>query len=225
MLESLKELFHYLYSPEGITEIIKTGGLVALIAIVFAETGLLVGFFLPGDSLLVTAGLLAAQVDKATGEPILNVWWVTVSLILAAIIGDQVGYWLGTKTGHAIFQREDSRFFKKKYALEAHEFYLRHGGKAIVLARFIPIFRTFVPFMAGVADMPYRNFVGFNIFGGVLWVVSMVWIGYGLGQTPLANQLHKIIIVVVLVSVLPIVIGSYKRWRTGRTKKATASVT
>ncbi len=198
-----------LHTPEGLQQLIVSGGALVLVAIIFAETGLLVGFFLPGDSLLVTAGVVAA---KASHLPGLNIWVLNGILVLAAIIGDQVGFWLGTKCGPKIFTKDDSFFFKKRYAQEAHDFYLKHGGAAVIIARFMPILRTFVPFIAGVADMPYRRFVGFNIIGGILWVTSLLWIGYAVGQTPLADQLHHIILFVVVISILPLVIGFIKRF-------------
>ena len=182
----METLYHFLanlHTAEGIENLIRAGGLTVLIFIVFAETGLLVGFFFPGDSLLVTAGVLCSK-SMNGGEPILDFYLLNFSLILAAIIGDQVGFWLGRKTGPKIFDKPDNRFFKKKYAIEAHQFYEKHGGKAIVLARFMPILRTFVPFIAGVADMPYRRFFFFNIFGGIGWVLSMTSLGYFIGQSP-----------------------------------------
>ncbi|MBM4329398.1 MAG: DedA family protein [Deltaproteobacteria bacterium] len=209
-MDYLIELIRWLYSPEGLTTIIRTFGLLGLTAIVFAETGLLVGFFLPGDSLLVTAGILASPESIGGGlfDPVLLIACLTA----AAIVGDQVNYVLGRKAGEAVFSRPDGRLVKRKYLEEARDFYRAHGGAAIVLARFVPFLRTFVPFVAGVAEMPYRRFVAFNVIGGVSWVVSMVLIGYLLGQTPLANNLHGVIMVVVAISVMPIVIGAFKQW-------------
>ncbi|MDX6767023.1 MAG: VTT domain-containing protein [Candidatus Methylacidiphilales bacterium] len=217
MIETFSHWLHSLYSTDGITQIILSGGVLVLVAIVFAETGLLAGFFLPGDSLLVTAGVIAAS-PAAQGQPLFNIWVLSLAVSAAAVIGDQVGFLLGRKTGQAIFQRADGRFFKRRYIQEAHDFYVRHGGKAVVAARFMPIMRTFVPFAAGVADMPYRRFVGFNVMGGVFWVFSMLWLGYFLGQTPLAKKLHHIILVVVVISVLPIVIGVARRWWASRSE-------
>jgi len=204
------ELFRNLHTPEGIETLIRTGGLLVLIAIVFAETGLLIGFFLPGDSLLVTAGVLCSR-SLSGGEPILNFYTLNLSLMAAAVIGDQLGFFLGRKTGPRIFDRADNRFFKKKYAIEAHEFYERYGGTAIILARFVPILRTFVPFIAGVAQMSYRRFVAFNIFGGIGWVLAMTTLGYYLGRSPWGEKLHLIILVVVFISVLPMIIGVARR--------------
>lgn len=212
-----------LYSSDGLKNLIATGGLWVLIAIVFSETGLLVGFFLPGDSLLVTAGVIAASMSR-DGQPILNVWEVNIGLILAALVGDQLNYYMGRRTGLAIFQRSDSRFFKKKYVQEAHDFYLQHGGKAIVIARFLPILRTFVPFIAGVATMPYRRYLAFSIFGSTLWVTSLVWLGYLVGQTPLGQKLHYVILLVVGISFIPIVLGVLNRYLAFKRKQADAAV-
>ncbi|MDQ3698893.1 MAG: VTT domain-containing protein, partial [Gemmatimonadota bacterium] len=163
-MDFITDLYHRLSDLEGL---IRWGGLAILTIIVFTETGLLVGFFLPGDSLLVTAGLLASQPEIG-----LNVYGMGVVLSIAAIAGDQLGYVIGKATGPRIFTREDSLFFSKRHLRHAHDFYLKHGGKTIVLARFMPIIRTFAPVVAGVADMPYRSFVFYNIAGGLLWVWS-----------------------------------------------------
>ncbi|MDD5261693.1 MAG: VTT domain-containing protein [Methylacidiphilales bacterium] len=211
MIEFLKNL----YSTEGITQIISSGGLLVLVAIVFSETGLLLGFFLPGDALLVTAGVVSAKIG-VDGAPVLNVWMVLIGLTFAAILGVQTGYWLGRRTGRAIFNRPDGRIFKKRYVNEAHEFYIKHGGKAVVIAQFLPMFRTFVPFMAGVAEMPYRRFVFFNIFGGFIWIWSLVGLGYFLGLTPLTKRLDLIILTVIAVSFIPIVVGAINRYLKSR---------
>lgn len=203
LMDQLIEFFKTIMTPE---KVINWGGLTALIAIVFAETGLLVGFFLPGDSLLLTAGLLVSQdIFKV------NIFTLNITLILAAVIGDTVGYWFGRKTGHRIFSKEDSKFFKKKYLLKAQEFYERHGGKAIIYARFVPFARTFAPILAGVGKMNYTKFVTYNIVGGVVWVVSMTLLGYFFGQIPIVkNNFEKVVIAVILLSVLPIIIGYFK---------------
>ncbi|MCE9624155.1 MAG: VTT domain-containing protein [Deltaproteobacteria bacterium] len=213
-MKEFLDLLAHLHTPEGIENLIRTGGLLALIAIVFAETGLLIGFFLPGDSLLVTAGVLSSR-SLNGGAPILDLWKVNLVLMIAAVLGDQVGFFLGRKTGPKIFDKPDNRFFKKKYALEAHAFYERHGGKAIILARFVPIMRTFVPFIAGVADMSYKHFVTYNVFGGIGWVFSMTMLGYFLGRSPWGEKLHLIILVVVFISILPMAIGILRRLISG----------
>lgn len=215
-MEILSDLFDWvrqLHSDEGIRSLIAWGGLTVLVAIVFAETGLLAGFFLPGDSLLVTAGVVCA--GAFPGLPPLNIWLTNLLLVLAAVIGDQVGYMLGRRAGRAIYHRPDTRFFKKKYLYEAQELYATKGGSSLIIARFVPVMRTFVPFIAGVAHMPYRSFVFYNIAGGVLWVTSLLWVGYFLGQSPLADQIHHVILFVIFISVLPLAWEVWKRVRKG----------
>src|SRR6266566_5063217 len=173
-MQWLKELFHKLMDVETM---VAVGGLTAMTAIVFAETGLMFGFFLPGDSLLVTAGVFAAQ-----GK--LSIVSLNVLLIAAAILGDTVGYWIGRKAGPALFNRPRSRFFNPAHLRRAHDFYEKHGGKTIIIARFMPIVRTFAPVVAGMGQMEYRRFLAFNVFGGTLRVLSMTLIGYFLGQLP-----------------------------------------
>lgn len=206
MLEWITEL----HTAAGISKILEMGGLVALIVIIFVETGLLVGFFLPGDSLLVTAGVLA---NPANPHHIasLDIGWMNVLLIIAAIAGDQLNFFLGSKTGNAIWDRPDSRLYKRRHMEEAHEFYVKYGAMAIVGARFLPILRTFVPFIAGVAKMPYRSFVKWNIIGGAVWVTSLLWAGYLIPQK-YANRLDKIIVIVIVVSFLPIFYGLIVRY-------------
>lgn len=213
-MDYIIQLAGWLYSPEGLTSIIQTVGLVGLSFIVFAETGLLVGFLLPGDSLLITAGILACPQAVAGGifDPVVLIACLTV----AAIIGDQVNYLLGAKAGEAVFSRPDGRLIKRKHFEDAKAFYQARGGSAIVLARFVPILRTFVPFVGGVAQMSYRRFVAFNVVGGVSWVVSMVLIGYYLGTTRLAQNLHGVIMAAVAISVIPFVIGALKQWWAAR---------
>ena len=176
--------------------------------IVFAETGLLVGFFLPGDTMLFVAGVAAATVDPH-GHAYLNIWALTVTLIAAAIIGDQCGYFLGLQTGHAVFTRQEGLFFKRKHAERAHAFYMKYGAWAVIAARFMPVLRTFVPFMAGVGEMPYLKFLGIDSIGGFLWITIVVWSGYLLGARAQHN-LHYIIPGIALVSLLPVIIGVTK---------------
>ena len=218
-MDSLIDFLKTLYSEEGLKNIIATGGLLGLIGIVFAETGLLIGFFLPGDSLLVTAGIFSSP--KAVGGQLFDPVILISCLIVAAIIGDQLNYALGARTGEAVYSRPDSRFIKRKYFEQARDFYQEHGAGAIVIARFVPILRTFVPFIAGVAQMPYRRFVLFNVVGAVSWVVSMVLIGYFIGGTPLASNLKRVILVVIFVSLIPLFVGAFKQWRAS--KRAAAS--
>lgn len=190
---------------------------LGLIFIIFAETGLAIGFFLPGDSLLVVAGLFAAA-----GK--LNLWVMLVTLIIAAIVGDAVGYYSGRKVGPAIFSRPKSRFFNPKHLKKAHAFYEKHGGKTIIIARFVPIVRTFAPIVAGAANMGYRDFVFYNVVGAVTWVTSMLFAGYFLGglveqavqnlfgipNFKLEEHIDKVVIVVVFLSILPIIIEFLK---------------
>lgn len=189
-------------------------GYFALVAIVFAETGLLVGFFLPGDSLLVTAGLLAATQPELG----LNIVMLNVLLIPTAIIGDATGYAIGRRMGKTLFQREDSRFFKKKHLLRTQAFYEKHGGKTIVMARFVPIVRTFAPVVAGIANMPYRSFATYNISGGIGWVTSMTCIGYFLGLSfpALTDHIELLALVIIFVSLIPVGIEYLNHRRAGQ---------
>ncbi|HET9444382.1 MAG TPA: VTT domain-containing protein [Acidimicrobiales bacterium] len=182
-------------------DLIATFGTIGLFAIVFAESGLLFGFFLPGDSLLFTAGLLASQ-DKLSLPVIL------VGCFVAAVAGDQVGYAFGNRAGPALFRRPDSRFFKQAHVEKAQEFFERHGPKTIVLARFVPIVRTFAPILAGVGTMRYRTFVTFNVVGGLLWAVGVTLLGYILGETipDIDKYLLPAIAVIVGLSILPVAV-------------------
>lgn len=193
--------------------LIETFGTIGLFVIVFAESGLLIGFFLPGDSLLVTAGLLASQ-------GVLNLPVILVGCFLAAVIGDQVGYAFGSRVGPALFRRPDSRIFKQEYVEKARHYFERHGSKTIVLARFVPIVRTFAPILAGVGTMRYRTFITFNLLGGLLWAVGVTSIGYVLGESVphIDKYLLPVIAVIVLASVAPIafeVLRSRNRSRQG----------
>src|SRR6266850_174400 len=195
MLDPILQLLHQLYDVRGI---IEWGGLALLTVIVFTETGLMFGFFLPGDSLLVTAGVFAAA-----GH--LNIGTVLVLCTVAAVVGDQLGYYIGYRTGPRIFRREDSLLFKRKHLLRARDFYERHGGKTIIFARFVPIIRTFAPVVAGVGQMEYRRFVTFNVVGGFGWVWSMSLLGYSLGRMvpDIDRHIHIVIAVVIVLSILP----------------------
>lgn len=168
--------------------------------IVFAETGLLIGFFLPGDSMLFTAGLLVA-----TGAIHVPLWLFALCVFVAAFVGDQTGYFIGRKAGPAIFNKPDSRLFKQSNVTRAHEFFERFGGRAIVLARFVPIVRTFVPVIAGVAKMPYKTFITFNVIGAALWGIGVTLLGFWLGQYEwVGHNIDLIFVVIVLISVIPI---------------------
>ena len=192
----------FLRTVYNVPELIRFAGLFGLILIIFAETGLMIGFFLPGDSLLVTAGLFAAKGD-------LNIWTLNVSLILAAIIGDALGYWIGYRTGKALYSRPNSFFFRRDHLIKTHEFYEKHGGKTIIIARFMPIVRTFAPVVAGAAEMTYKQFAIYNVIGGVLWVTSMTLTGFFLGKAVpnLEDHLHILVAVVIFLSLLPALIA------------------
>ena len=195
--------------------LIQWGGYILLVAIVFSETGLLIGCFLPGDSLLITAGLLAAA-----GH--LNIWWLNGLLIAAAIIGDSVGYAIGVRLGPRIFTRQKSLLFNPKHVERTHRFYEKYGPKTIVIARFVPIVRTFAPVLAGVGTMQYRRFLFYNVAGGVGWVVSMSWAGYLLGRTVpnISRHIHILVIVVIVLSCVPIAIELYRERRKAAKQRA-----
>lgn len=214
---------HQLTDPAGLRTLIQGAGLILLVGIVFAETGILAGFFLPGDSLLLTAGVLCAldPTSKPPGPPVLDLLTTGSVLCLAAIAGDWLNFYLGRWTGARVWQRPDGRFFKRAYLTEAHEFYERWGGLAIAGGRFIPIVRTFVPFVAGMARMPYGRFVLWNIAGAVIWVWSMLLIGWKLGQNEtMRANLHYLVLAVIALSFIPVAIGVVKRWRKGRMQKS-----
>ncbi len=235
-MESIFDLLHQVkdyLNPKILIDwmLLKLGIWVylGLFVIVFAETGLAVGFFLPGDSLLVVAGLFAAA-----GK--LNLWVMLVLLFIAAVVGDAVGYFSGRKVGPAIFSRPKSRFFNPKHLKKAHDFYEKHGGKTIIIARFVPIVRTFAPIVAGAADMSYRQFAVYNVVGGFAWVTSMLFAGYFLGGVVeqlvrnvfgvegflLEDHIDKVVIVVVFLSILPIIFEFIKARREGKREAAHA---
>jgi membrane-associated protein len=207
-MEFLWNLFHRIYDVEFL---VRTGGLVLLVIIVFVETGLLIGFFLPGDSLLVTAGIFAAKGD-------LDLLTLNVSLSAAAIVGDTVGYRIGYTTGPKIFTRENSLLFNRKHLISAKEFYDRYGGFTIAIARFIPMIRTFAPVVAGVGAMPYKRFIAYNVFGGIFWVMSTTLAGYFLGTLipNIQDQIHLVIAIVIFLSLLPGIIKFVSEWRKAR---------
>ena len=212
-MHQLLDLFHKIYDVQGL---VRIGGLALIAAVVFAETGLLVGFFLPGDSLLVTAGLYCTSAN-AEQAPLLNIVTLNLAVMIAAIVGDTVGYWFGRKTGPALFRRPKSLLFNPEHLRRAHDFYEKHGGKTIVIARFMPIIRTFAPIVAGMGQMEYRRFLSFNVFGGTLWVLSMTLIGYFLGQIPgVKEHIEIVIILVVFLSILPGIIAALREWRKGK---------
>lgn len=188
-----------------LTHLIETIGYIGLFAIIFAESGLLVGFFLPGDSLLFTAGFLASQ-------DILSLPILIVTCFTAAVLGDSVGYTFGHRIGRRLFQREDSLFFHKKNVVKAQEFYEKHGPKTIVIARFMPIVRTFAPIVAGIGSMKYTTFVKYNIVGGVLWAIGLNLAGYYLGSLipDVDKYLIPIVMTIIILSVAPGIIHVLK---------------
>jgi membrane-associated protein len=222
VLDSFLHFLRSLFDPEGLKELIRSGGPALICGIVFVETGLFVGFFLPGDSLLITAGIFAAA--AAVPLPTLLSHWL-LPVILCAIIGDQLGYWIGRSAGATLYKREDSLFFRKSHLLRAHEFYERYGGRAVILARFVPIIRTFCPPVAGAAEMPYGRYVGFDIVGGVVWVTATILGGYTLGRSVpnIGKYIHYVIVVVVVLSVLPAMIGLMKSRKAASNSAVTPS--
>jgi len=199
LLESIRHLLHSIYDVEGI---IRTGGPLLVCIIVFIETGFFVGFFLPGDSLLVTAGVFSAA-------GVIPLKWILLPVMLCAILGDQIGYWIGRVAGVAIYKREDSFFFKRRHLQRAHDFYEKYGGSTIIMARFIPIIRTFCPPVAGAARMSYPRYLLYDIFGGAIWVGTMILGGFFLGRTipNISQRIHYVILVVIFLSLLPAIIS------------------
>jgi membrane-associated protein len=209
MLETLIEFMRTLWSPERLIPFLSQVltswvGYAMLFGIVFAETGLLAGFIFPGDSLLFTVGVVA-------GAGHANVAALCLTMMVAAILGDQSGYFLGYRTGPSIFSKPDSRFFKQQYVRETQKFYEKHGGKTLIYAKFVPIVRTFAPFMAGVGRMRYVRFLSFNVFGGMGWVLSMTMLGYYLGGFPVIRRhFEKVVLLIIFLSVLPVIIHGLK---------------
>lgn len=191
-----------------IVKLIHTIGYLGVVAFIFAESGLFFGFFLPGDSLLLTAGLLASQ-----GQ--LSLWVLLISLPIAAISGDNVGYWFGNRIGPPIFQRENSLLFRRRNLLAAKSFYEKHGGITIVLARFMPFIRTFAPIVAGAVEMDYRRFILFNTTGGTLWAIGVTLAGYLVGETVpgIDRYFLLIVVLVIIVSALPSLVHLAKEYR------------
>jgi membrane-associated protein len=202
VLQFITNFLHHLLDVRGI---IQWGGAAMVCAIVFAETGLFVGFFLPGDSLLVTAGVFAAA-----GQ--LKLSWLLGLVTLCAIAGDQLGYLIGYQAGSALYDRPDGRFFKRKYLQRAHDFYEKHGARTIILARFVPIVRTFCPPVAGAAKMSYPRYLAYDIVGGFLWVWGMVLLGYTLGRNipNIDKRIHYVIAIVIVASLIPAAVSALK---------------
>jgi membrane-associated protein len=201
-MHALLEFIHALRNP---AEIVRWGGYIGLTVVIFAETGLLVGFFLPGDSLLVTAGLLSSQKQIVD----IDIFVLGALLSVASILGNSAGYYIGKVTGPRLFTRENSLLFNRKHLERAHAFYERHGGKTIIIARFMPIVRTFVPVVAGMGQMQYRRYTGYNIIGGLAWIWSMLFIGYFLGRyiPGIGDHIELVILAVIFLSFLPGIIA------------------
>jgi membrane-associated protein len=207
----LQNFFHTIYN---VPELIRIVGQFGLPLIIFAETGLLIGFFLPGDSLLITAGLFAARGD-------LNLPLLIVTLIPAAILGNATGYQIGKRTGKALYSRPDSLLFRREHLRMTHEYYERHGGKTIIIAQFAPILRTFAPVVAGVAEMGYRRFASYNIIGAILWIISMTLTGYLLGNVipGIDKRIDVLVMAIVAISLLPALIA-WLRSRSARSDRS-----
>ena len=204
-MEFIKDLFNSIYDVKSL---VMWAGYIGLFAIIFAETGLLIGFFFPGDSLLVSAGLFAS-----TGD--FNIFFLNLLLIPAAILGNSAGYWIGYKSGPMLFKKEQSFFFRKDYLIKTKDFYDKHGGSTIVITRFMPFFRTFAPIVAGIGQMKYTRFLNYNVFSAILWILSMTLIGFFLGRTipNIDKHIEKVIIIIVFLSLLPAIIKYLKhKW-------------
>jgi membrane-associated protein len=202
VLQSILHFFQSLYDPQGLRELIRWGGAPLVCFIVFIETGFFVGFFLPGDSLLVTAGIFAAA-------DVVPLRWLLLPVMACAIVGDQIGYWIGRTAGQKLYNRKESFFFRRSHLQRAHEFYEKYGGRAVIFARFVPIIRTFCPPVAGAALMPYARYVAFDVLGGIFWVGAMILGGFFLGRSVpnIGQRIHYVIAVVIVLSVLPAIIS------------------
>jgi len=218
MLETIMTALHQLHDPEGLKLLIASYGLWLLVCIVFSETGLLVGFFLPGDSLLFIAGAMCAVnfVDPAAAPPLAFMSTVLM-LSLAAIAGNTLNYWLGRWVGEWVWNRPDGRLIKRRYLTEAHAFYEKYGAASLVLTRYVPIARTFVPFIAGMSRMNFWRYTMWNIIGGILWVTSITAVGMWLGRMEFVQRnLELIVFAVIIISILPMVFAGILRWHRGR---------
>jgi len=220
VLESIRHLLHSLYSPEGLKELISSGGAPLICIIVFIETGFFVGFFLPGDSLLITAGIFSYA-------GVIPLKWLLLPVMLCAIAGDQIGYWIGRSAGAALYRREDSFFFRRSHLQRAHDFYEKYGGRAVILARFVPIVRTFCPPVAGAAKMPYSRYLLFDFLGGVFWIGTMILSGYSLAHLipNIGQRIHYVILVVIFLSLLPPIISVLRKQRTAQIPSASPATT
>jgi membrane-associated protein len=211
VFDTIVHFLHALFNPEGLKELIRAGGAPLICTIVFVETGFFVGFFLPGDSLLVTAGILSAG-------GVIPLKWLLLPVMLCAIAGDQIGYWIGRAAGSALYRKEDSLFFRRSHLQRAHDFYEKYGGRAVILARFVPIVRTFCPPVTGAAKMSYPRYLIYDIFGGTIWVGTMILGGYSLGRTipNISQRIHYVILMVIILSLLPVIISVLRARRTAQ---------
>ena len=205
-------MFHQLLAHAGLVHLVKYVGYPGIFVVVFFESGVFFGFFLPGSSVLFTAGLLATQ-------GFFNIWFLIPLLTLAAVLGDSAGYWFGNRVGVSLFFKKDSRFFKHEYLIQAKDFYEKHGFQAVILARFIPIVRTFAPIIAGIADMRYRTFLAYNVIGALLWAAGVTFAGYFLGSRipGIEHYITPIILIIIVVSLIPIF------WELRKPKKDTSN--
>ncbi len=222
MIDFAKKLVDFiLHIDRHLAEIIAHYGTwtyALLFLIIFAETGLVITPFLPGDSLLFAAGAFCARPEIG-----LNVHVMAAGLFVAAVIGDTLNYWIGAKVGPAVFKREDSIFLRRKHVDRAHAFFEKYGGRAIILARFVPIVRTFVPFVAGVGQMSYGRFIAYNLIGGFVWIYFFIYAGFIFGNQPFVQKNFKLVILVIIIlSVVPIVLEMWRGWRESRANRAEA---
>ena len=199
MFDLIQDFFRFVYN---VPKLIEVGGLIGLAIVIFSETGLMVGFFLPGDSLLVTAGIAAAG-------GLLNVYQLIPTLIVAAVCGNATGYFIGKRAGHALYNRPNSFFFRREHLVRTHGFYEKHGGKTIIMAQFMPIVRTFAPVVAGAAEMTYRRFASFNVIGAIVWITSMTLTGFVLGRSipNIDKNIHFVVAIVIGLSLMPAAIA------------------
>ena len=213
MIDLVKKLIDFiLHIDRHLAEIIRDYGMwtyAVLFLIIFAETGLVVTPFLPGDSLLFAAGTLCAVPENG-----LNVHLMAALLFVAAFIGDTLNYWIGMTIGPAVFRRNDSMFLRKKHLERAHAFFEKYGGRAIILARFVPIVRTFVPFVAGAGKMTYSRFIAYNAIGGFVWIYAFIYLGFAFGNIPVVQKNFKLVILgIIFLSIVPILVEFWRGWR------------
>ena len=217
MLELFKHIIHLDF--DWLFSTYNTTVYFILFAVIFIETGLVLMPFLPGDSLLFTAGLFANQLNSVTGEPFLNLGYLLILLFIAAVLGDNINYWIGKKLGLKMVQIKfrGEKLIKQEYLEKTHEFYEKYGSKTIILARFVPIVRTFAPFVAGIAEMDHRKFLSYNVLGGFIWVFSLIFAGYFLGEIPwIRTNIEKVALAIIFISVLPIFVEIWSARKTNK---------